>query len=363
MLCRLMVVIKPVMGLGPKITIIPSAAKRQAWHIFAAMVKLARWVQKAFLLVPAWIRLGNLKWAYRLTLENFPLSEMNELRVQQGVLCHGLTGIKVDDHIYPFVKGGLIYWKGFASYGGVSAFRLEGNKLMATVDHVRFQVHHAGTLFVIEEIFAERLYDLRVKEELIVLDIGMNVGVASLYFAGFPNVRAVVGFEPLEETYSQALENIALNPEHAGRIKTCNFGISDYEGTVEVPAVVAGSAVFSTNQDFIETLGQTSDRTVPIRIRPVDQVVRELLAEYPGFRICLKLDCEGEEYRIMDKLAADGLMKHIAVVAMEWHFKGFETLCKVLEAHDFAIFNLGRKEISPPCGMIYGFNLKKLEHA
>jgi hypothetical protein len=86
-------------------------------------------------------------------------------------------------------------------------------------------------------------------------------------------------------------------------------------------------------------------------------VFDEICKKYPDQRILLKLDCEGEEYKIMDYLSEKNLMQKISVVALEWHVKGFEPLCKILSQHGFSVFNLGRKEIDPPVGMIYAFNM------
>ena len=45
-----------------------------------------------------------------------------------------------------------------------------------------------------------------------VIDIGMSVGLASLYFARMPAVRAVHSFEPFSRPFARALTNFALKP-------------------------------------------------------------------------------------------------------------------------------------------------------
>lgn len=340
-----------------------STAKRQPWPIFAAMYMLSRWTQKLFQLIPAWLRLGSIRWASRLVKENFPLEAMRDLHVRHGQLVHGKTGISLSNEAYRLIKGEVIYWKEFAGYSGIERFSAEGDTLSTTVDGIRFDVRHAGSLFVIDEIFAERLYDLRVNEDLIVLDVGMNVGVATLYFAAHDHVKKVVGFEPLKETFLQARHNISLNKRLAEKIETFEAGVSDFRGEVDVPTVAAGSAVFSTNADFIQTIGHQAKTTVSIQIMPIQDIIKDLVKRFPDTRILLKLDCEGEEYKIIDKIRQEDLFKYIAVIALEWHFKGFASLCNVLQEHGYSVFNLGRKNIDPPCGMIYAFNPKTSRHA
>lgn len=46
------------------------------------------------------------------------------------------------------------------------------------------------------------------KTDSIVIDIGANIGLASLFFAARKNVIKVIGYEPLRSTYQKALHNI-----------------------------------------------------------------------------------------------------------------------------------------------------------
>ncbi|HLO81354.1 MAG TPA: FkbM family methyltransferase [Chitinophagaceae bacterium] len=321
------------------------------------MKQLGRKFLKLFLLFPAWFRLGNFKWAYRLAEESFSHKEIEGLSVFQGNLVATHTGIKLTDEIYPLLKGGLKYWSAFAGYKGIEFFGLKDGHLMATVDGIQFRIDHDGSLFILDEIFAERLYDLRVNEDLVVVDVGMNVGIASLYFASQSNVKAVYGYEPLPETLAQAKTNFSLNPQLGSKITPVLSGISNYRGKISVPATVSGSAVFSTDASFIAAHGMNSDKTVEVDIIHIQEVFDEINKKYPDQRVLLKLDCEGEEYKIMEYLSANGLMQKIAVVALEWHVKGFEPLTNILSQHGFSVFNLGRKEIDPPVGMIYAFNM------
>jgi FkbM family methyltransferase len=240
---------------------------------------------------------------------------------------------------------------------------MKDGHLVADVDGVRFRIDHEGSLFIIDEIFAERLYDLRLNEDLLVVDVGMNVGIASLFFAGMQNIKAVYSYEPLPETVEQAKNNFALNPLISSKIQPHLCGISDYAGKISVPATVSGSAVFSTDASFIDAHGMNKGDTVEVDIIHIRDVMEKIRATHPGVRVLLKLDCEGEEYKIMDHLSVNGYMPMIAAVALEWHVKGYEPLVAIFEQHGFSVFNLGRKEIDPPVGMIYAFNMKNSAHA
>jgi FkbM family methyltransferase len=307
--------------------------------------------------------LGSFKWAYRLAEESFSPKDIEGLVVKDDQLVSATTGVSLTNNIYWKIKGGLKYWSAFAGYKGIRFFGMKDGHLVADVDGVRFRIDHEGSLFIIDEIFAERLYDLRLNEDLLVVDVGMNVGIASLFFAGMQNIKAVYSYEPLPETVEQAKNNFALNPLISSKIQPHLCGISDYAGKISVPATVSGSAVFSTDASFIDAHGMNKGDTVEVDIIHIRDVMEKIRATHPGVRVLLKLDCEGEEYKIMDHLSVNGYMPMIAAVALEWHVKGYEPLVAIFEQHGFSVFNLGRKEIDPPVGMIYAFNMKNSAHA
>ncbi len=327
------------------------------------MQKLGRKFLKLFLLFPAWIRLGSFKWAYRLAEESFSQHQYLGLVIKHGNLVAERTGTTVTDEIYQRLKGGLKYWAPFAQYKGISFFGMVNGELITVVDSIRFRIDHDGSLFILDEIFAERLYDLRVDEDLVVVDVGMNVGIATLFFASWSNVKAVFGYEPLPDTFLQATHNFSINPSLSSKINPVRSGISDYNGKIRVPAAVSGSAVFSTDPTFIAAHGMASGTEVEVDIMHIGSVLESINQQFPGTRVLLKLDCEGEEYRIVDYLSASGKMDMISVVALEWHVKGFDSLCEILKTHHFSVFNLGRKDIDPPVGMIYAFNMKTKANA
>src|SRR5258708_27744785 len=83
---------------------------------------------------------------------------------------------------------------------------------------------------------------------------------------------------------------------------------------------------------------------VTIHIADADEILRRIRAAHPGAPILLKLDAEGAEYGIIDRLAETGDIRELAAAAIEWHLKpgeeyltsklrtaGFQTQAKVLE--------------------------------
>jgi hypothetical protein len=88
-------------------------------------------------------------------------------------------------------------------------------------------------------------------------------------------------------------------------------------------------------------------------------VVQEIFSKHPSEELFLKLDCEGAEYEILQKLHESGLLPKIKVVIIEWHFKGYESLEKLLGANGFTsvVFPRPTPTISD-MGMIYAFKMQ-----
>jgi hypothetical protein len=66
----------------------------------------------------------------------------------------------------------------------------------------------------------------------------------------------------------------------------------------------------------------------------------------------LKIDCEGAEYEIIQKLSDTNLLADIDILLIEWHDKGAKMLEDILIANDFRIIS---RHLTSITGMIYAF--------
>ena len=135
-----------------------------------------------------------------------------------------------------------------------------------------------------------------------VIDVGANVGVFSLFAARF--ARLVYALEPASSNYSRLVSNtsrvkniVALNcacAAHSGR------GSLDVSGSPVVFSLMTGSS--DTAQESVDVISLAA------------------LFERYGIDRCdyLKLDCEGAEFEII--LEADAsLLNRVRRIAMEYH--------------------------------------------
>ncbi|SRR6266576_2123827 len=165
--------------------------------------------------------------------------------------------------------------------------------------------HHRLDIVVLFQVFCERVYP--TDRNTVVVDIGANIGLFSLY-AAFSGAAKVYAFEPNREAYRCMLENIRRNDL----------------GKVIVPY---NYAVTSKSNDVV---------TIPKGASPQNRIAYEKAGngEYESVNtICLndivsndgiscvhllKMDCEGSEYDILAGISKSTFSK-IDRIIVEYH--------------------------------------------
>jgi FkbM family methyltransferase len=241
--------------------------------------------------------------------------------------------------------------------GNISFEKMNGeNEIMLVLfnnNDIRLHVHNYDNLQVIEEVFINQVYDFQSLENYVVCDVGMNIGIASLYFASFENVEKVYGYEPFLQTFERARENLELNKELALKIETYNYGLGNKNEMLEVPKPADGFLGGSTSSGFIEMLPEELKKdNMQVEIKDICQSIKQLKQNHPGRKLILKLDCEGAEYDILEKLDAENMINDISVFMIEFHFKGKKTLQKTLLKNNYFIMSPVNDEINQ-FGMLY----------
>lgn len=115
--------------------------------------------------------------------------------------------------------------------------KVSPNQNEATIEWmgVRTLLKSDEDIQILEEVFVSNMYKFASRGNFCVIDVGMNVGFASLYFARMPRVQVVHSFEPFSAPFQRALENIALNPELALKIKLNKIGLAGATENLDVP--------------------------------------------------------------------------------------------------------------------------------
>jgi len=197
---------------------------------------------------------------------------------------------------------------------------------------IRFPVKQECNLLIIYEIFINKDYTkfYDVEKDDIVVDIGANVGVFTLY-AVSKNCKQVYSFEPFPSNVKAIENNININ--HVENVTLETKAIADKEGVTKLYVVennCGGHLIFNRNikknlTDYIE----------------VDMITfPDIIKKYNLSKIdFLKIDCEGSEGYIFKTLTKDHY-KIIRKIAIEFHdnvsILNHQQIISLLEDNGFA---------------------------
>ncbi|NCT52286.1 MAG: FkbM family methyltransferase [Microcystis aeruginosa G13-03] len=207
------------------------------------------------------------------------------------------------------------------------------------------------------KFYIDEQQELIIEKPCVAIDIGMNTGFASLFFANRANVKAVYSYEPFKATYDQALRNFALNPNLAEKIKAFDYGVGARDEIIQVEYdyAVKGSVGITGIDEQLKPFASKQTATANLILKPFTDVFKGITSDYPDIDIVAKIDCEGSEYEILDSLAATGQLGQMKIIMMEWHKKGPDALVKHLQEFGFIIFS--RMPRSKNVGTLYAIKL------
>lgn len=224
--------------------------------------------------------------------------------------------------------------------------------VLAHFNGLQLYVESSEEFFIIKEVFIEKDYNLLSNENFVVFDIGMNIGISSLFFALNKNVDTIYSFEPVVTTYNKASYNLELNQNYSNKIETFNFGLG---GSTRVEKVLYNSQAKGNCGIRLESslvIDKKDANEIEIAIKNIGEVLPDLLEKHPLQKKVLKIDCEGAEYEIIQKLSDTNLLPDIDVLLIEWHDKGAKILEDVLVANEFRVVS---RHLTSITGMIYAF--------
>lgn len=209
----------------------------------------------------------------------------------------------------------------------------------------KFKIFNKSEFLILKEVFVDGTYNFNLNTSVNVIDIGMNVGVSSLFFAGKANVDSVFSFEPVDETFNDALANIKLNPNLANKIKPFNQGLYSCDTRMKFKFNPAnkGSFGFVGNEKFKE--GTFTEKEV--ELRDIKDILQNTLDDKD---YVVKMDCEGAEYDLIPEILKTEKLPILLMI--EWHLSRGEEIVEQLSQKGYTvIFN----RMERTAGIIYAF--------
>jgi FkbM family methyltransferase len=158
-------------------------------------------------------------------------------------------------------------------------------------------------------VFLRRSYDfpgIRWPAVRSVVDVGANIGAATLWFAGQAPLARVVAVEPDPQVWPLLKENVEAN-QLQGRVQIVQAAMGATSGTARLApgrySIETRLAPTATDQGHVATVMTLAELLEQARMPAVD---------------VLKLDCEGVEYDVLLS-AGDSVLGRIGAIVGEYH--------------------------------------------
>jgi FkbM family methyltransferase len=204
---------------------------------------------------------------------------------------------------------------------------------------VNVVARHREDFQIISEILVYNHYKILPLRDSIAIDIGMNIGLASVYLAKEAWAKKVYAYEPFRDPYERSKETFDANPAFKDKIFTRNAGLSGRNEKLDVRYDADGTIATGVK-------GSTSGPVQQIELLDAGEVFESICSEAEANKlgVIVKMDCEGSEFPIMKRLAERSLIDRIDAFMVEWH-KGWSPDAKLkdltdpLRAAGFVIFD------------------------
>ena len=191
-----------------------------------------------------------------------------------------------------------------------------------------------NTIWTARGVLCDKDYDFDNNgDKYIVIDVGLNIGLASLYLAQKDFVKNVYGFEPFLPTFKIAQKNMKLNPRLTRKIKLFDVGLSDKNKTINVPYNPELPGAMSS----IVGRNAPSELVEKIKLVSASKTLAPIYKKHGGDKIMLKIDCEGGEREIIPDMLQSGLLQKTDKIIMEYHDDYYLPLVKDLENAGFIV--------------------------
>jgi len=233
------------------------------------------------------------------------------------------------------------------------AYNIENGKLYFSWENFTVHISSVSELFIINEIFVEQCYNFQFSKDItkaVVIDIGLNVGLAALYFASKESVEFVYGFEPFKPTYDKAITNLLLNGNLNKSIVPYNYGLGMGFKKLKVPYCEKNSGINSSLIENESNLELGTHET--IQINDVYEELERIIRNHKGNLIVIKMDTEGAEFEIFERLVQEKIWPNVKIFMIEWHFKRPFRIEDYLIRQKFALIST---VLNKNAGLIYAF--------
>lgn len=153
-----------------------------------------------------------------------------------------------------------------------------------------------------------------VKDNMVCVDVGSNIGYFTILFAGLINNGKVISIEPYIRCYNNIIENINMHYLF-NKVELINKAVSNYEGEIDFFICDNnGNSSVNDKRDYIYKLTKEVPKKIKINCTTLDIILE-------GYNIIdyMKIDIEGGEYKALLGLSNSLKNKKIKNLIIEWN--------------------------------------------
>ena len=142
-----------------------------------------------------------------------------------------------------------------------------------------------------------------IESDELVIDIGAHIGLFTIYASQFCKNGKIVCCEPIKKNFDLLKENVSMN--NLSNIILYNNAITDKNDKVKIYLNndAAANSIYGDGENYEE-----------VNTLSLSKILDENMNE----KICLKLDCEGAEYQIINN-TPDRYFEKIFKICLEYH--------------------------------------------
>lgn len=186
------------------------------------------------------------------------------------------------------------------------------------------------------EIFLREDYG-KMPDNAVIIDLGANIGVFTVYATTTARKVTVYAYEPLRDFYNLMRENVELNRQDS-TVECFNYAVAS-EATTRTLYVKGTDFFFPTLVGKETSNGQESaPESIEVRCTTLADIIESNKLERVDM---LKMDCEGAEYEILYP-TPPSYFERIKEIRMEYHNldteeRHLESLTRFLKKHGYRI--------------------------
>ncbi|WP_340153595.1 FkbM family methyltransferase [uncultured Marivirga sp.] len=215
------------------------------------------------------------------------------------------------------------------------SFQLIGNQLVFKFNNLKLFIKTSEELFIIKEVFYKQIYNINLGSTFNIIDVGMNVGFTSLYFANRDDVQKVYSYEPFKTTFKDAQENFELNKEIEEKIERKNIGLGLDSKVIKVN--YSNNLKGKNTTSNVTNLQSESLDCATIELVKASDEINALVSSNRNQLFVIKLDCEGAEFDIFKSFGDQNISEKIVAFMIEWHRNKPQLLIEKLIHNNFKV--------------------------